>query len=77
MQPTRRRTAQTGLVLAALVLLLAAAALAAFCWWGLYTAAGRQRFDEMDGIYPLLAGVVGAMAALAAGALLLVAWARR
>jgi len=31
----------------------------AFAAWGLYTPAGRTRFDEMDGIYPYLSGFVG------------------
>lgn len=31
----------------------------AFAAWGLYTSAGRTRFDEMDGIYPYLSGLLG------------------
>ncbi|MCM8534755.1 MAG: hypothetical protein NE334_02335 [Lentisphaeraceae bacterium] len=30
-----------------------AIALTAFGWWGLKTKAGREKFDEMDGIYTL------------------------
>jgi hypothetical protein len=31
----------------------------AFGWWGANTAAGRQRFDEMAGIIPIAALVIG------------------
>ena len=31
----------------------------AFGWWGANTAAGRQRFDEMAGIIPIAALVLG------------------
>ena len=30
-----------------------------FGWWGANTAAGRQRFDEMDGIIPVASLVLG------------------
>jgi hypothetical protein len=43
----------------ALVLAVAGAALAVFGWWGIYTAAGMRRFDEMDGLIPFFAGVAG------------------
>ncbi len=33
--------------------------LIAFGWWGSNTAAGRHRFDEMAGIIPIAAMVVG------------------
>ena len=39
----------------ALLLLLVACGLAGFGWWGVYTPAGRQRFDEMAGMIPLAA----------------------
>jgi len=41
--------------------LLASLALGSFAWWGTSTAAGRARFDEMDGIYPLGAGLLAAL----------------
>lgn len=41
--------------------LLASLALGAFAWWGTSTATGRARFDEMDGIYPLGAGLLAAL----------------
>jgi hypothetical protein len=44
---------------------------------GLFTVAGRQSYDEMDGLYPLIAGVAAAIMALGAAALMLVAWVRR
>ena len=48
-------------ILAALAL-----ALAAFAWWGLYTASGAVAFDEMDGLIPFFAGVLAAMLAIGA-----------
>jgi hypothetical protein len=30
-----------------------------FGWWGLFTVAGRQQFDEMAGMIPLIAGCAG------------------
>lgn len=36
-----------------------------FGWWGLNTVAGRRQFDEMAGMIPLGAGVIGAVALLA------------
>lgn len=44
---------------AILVLAMAGAALALFGWWGIYTAAGMRRYDEMDGLIPFFAGVAG------------------
>jgi len=35
--------------------------LLAFGYWGMETPAGQHRFDEMDGIIPFAAGVVGAV----------------
>lgn len=40
-------------------LILAGLACLAFAAWGIYTPAGRTRFDEMDGIYPYLGGFLG------------------
>lgn len=34
-------------------------ALVLFGWWGIYTAAGMRRYDEMDGLIPFFAGVAG------------------
>lgn len=58
------RLARTSIALATI-----AVALGIFCWWGLFSAAGQRRFDEMDGMYPFFAGV-GAVV-LALGALML------
>jgi hypothetical protein len=30
-----------------------------FAWWGLQTTAGRHAFDEMAGIIPVVAGILG------------------
>ena len=49
------------------MLVLTGAALLVFGWWGVETPAGRQRYDEMDGIIPFAVGVLGAIL-LAAGA---------
>lgn len=46
--------------------LLTSLALGTFAWWGTSTAAGRARYDEMDGLYPLGAGISAAMALLIA-----------
>ena len=43
---------------------LLAIGLAVFCWWGLFTSAGRRAFDEMAGMIPWFAGVLAAVAAL-------------
>lgn len=45
--------------IAALVLAVVGAALVVFGWWGIYTAAGMRRYDEMDGLIPFFAGVAG------------------
>ncbi|HVG46260.1 MAG TPA: hypothetical protein VM890_16065 [Longimicrobium sp.] len=58
------------------VLEVAGALLAAFGWWGQETAAGLRRFDEMAGIIPFAAGVLGALL-LVAGIALDVAAARK
>jgi len=54
-RPRRRARAAAG------VLAVAGAALLAFGWWGVETSAGRQRYDEMDGIIPFATGVLGAI----------------
>jgi hypothetical protein len=51
---------------AALILAVAGAALLAFGFWGAQTAAGRHRFDEMDGIIPVAAGTLGGFCLIAA-----------
>lgn len=48
------------------IFLLAAALLIGFAYWGQYTDAGHRAFDEMDGIYPFVAGPLGTMLAAAA-----------
>ena len=45
----------------ALLLAVIGGLLLAFGWWGVETAAGRRRYDEMDGIIPFAAGVLGAL----------------
>ena len=37
----------------------------AFGVWGLFTDAGRARFDEMDGLIPFFGGVAGAILIIA------------
>ena len=54
---------------AALIIALVAVALGGFAVWGMFTRAGRQRFDEMDGMYPFFAGIAGAALLLVAGVL--------
>ncbi|HEU4561730.1 MAG TPA: hypothetical protein VFS20_28150 [Longimicrobium sp.] len=44
---------------AAAVLAIIGFALAVFGWWGIYTAAGMRRYDEMDGLIPFFGGVAG------------------
>jgi len=51
-----------------LLVLVVAAALTAFGWWGCNTAAGRQRFDEMAGIIPTASLFLGLLSG--AGAIL-------
>lgn len=46
------------------VLGLLAIGLCVFSWWGLMTTAGRQRFDEMAGMIPLLSVGAGIIAGL-------------
>ena len=48
-------------------LLLLAVLLIGFAFWGQYTLAGQHAFDEMDGLFPFVAGPLGTMlAAIAA-----------
>ncbi|TCH96807.1 hypothetical protein EJV46_19740 [Roseococcus sp. SYP-B2431] len=51
---------------AALICLFLSVLLGSFAWWGLFTAAGNQAFDEMDGMIPFAAGVLGAFLAISA-----------
>jgi len=60
----------------ALVLILGAAALGTFFYWGVYTAAGRHQFDEMAGIIPYSAGLLAFILATVATVLFLIAWKR-
>jgi TRAP-type C4-dicarboxylate transport system permease small subunit len=48
------------------VLLLSAALLVGFAFWGQYTLAGGHAFDEMDGLYPFVAGPLGTLLAAVA-----------
>lgn len=54
-----------------ILLLVGAALLIAFSYWGQYTLAGHRAFDEMDGLYPFVAGPFGT---LLAGAAALIGW---
>jgi len=56
----------TNLRVAASLTLAFAAVLGVFSWWGLFTSSGGRVFDEMDGMYPFLAGCVSALIAVAA-----------
>ncbi len=60
----------------ALGLILAAAALGTFFYWGVFTLAGHHRFDEMAGIIPYAAGLLAFILALVAAVLFLIAWKR-
>lgn len=55
-------------------LLLLAALLIGFSFWGQYTLAGQHAFDEMDGLYPFVAGPLGTLLAAIAA---LTAWLAR
>ena len=52
-------------------LLLVAIALGGFSWWGTSTATGRARYDEMDGLYPVGAGLLASICVTLA---LVLAW---
>jgi hypothetical protein len=43
-----------------LIVQILAAGLLGFGWWGSATAAGMRMFDEMAGILPFVAGLLGA-----------------
>jgi hypothetical protein len=63
---------------AAAVLAIIGLALVVFGWWGIYTAAGMRRYDEMDGLIPFFAGVAGLfLLALAGMVALFAAWRSR
>lgn len=47
--------------MAAVLLLVLALACEAFAYWGLKTQPGREAFDEMAGIVPLGASLLGAL----------------
>ncbi|WP_447753209.1 hypothetical protein [Sphingopyxis fribergensis] len=55
-------------------LLVFAALLIGFSFWGQYTLAGHHAFDEMDGLYPFVAGPLGTLLAAIAA---LIAWRAR
>lgn len=44
-----------------IALLLLGCAGLGFGWWGTYTVAGHRAYDEMDGIYPAVAGLFGGL----------------
>ena len=46
--------------IAAILCLTSAILLAGFAWWGLASDRGRRMFDEMDGMIPYFAGLLGA-----------------
>lgn len=58
----------------AIVLAVIAIGLAVFGWWGVYTTAGNRRFDEMDGLIPLFAGVIAVVVFAVAMLLAVLAW---
>jgi hypothetical protein len=43
------------------ILVISGLALMAFSYWGVETESGRRAYDEMDGIIPIAAGVLGAL----------------
>ena len=45
--------------------------LLAFCWWGVFTAAGQAEFSEMAGLLPFYAGALGGAIILLTGLLYL------
>jgi hypothetical protein len=62
----------------ALSLLVVGVGLATFGWWGAFTAAGRHRYDEMDGIIPMASFYLGCAVGVGAVIWLLVsAWRAR
>jgi hypothetical protein len=67
----------TPLRTAAAVLAVAGAGLVGFGWWGVNTAAGQRRYDEMAGMIPFFAEVAGAILLVVAFLLLLLSARRR
>jgi hypothetical protein len=61
----------------AAVLAVSGALLLAFGWWGMETVAGRRRYDEMAGMIPEFAGMLGVLLLVAAAVLALIAVAER
>jgi hypothetical protein len=59
--------------LLALILAIVALPLGIFAWWGTSTAKGRAKYDEMDGLYPMGAGVLAGVLIVAAILLALIA----
>jgi len=55
--------------LAGIFLAVVATGAGVFAWWGLFTAAGQRRYDEMDALYPALAGIAAAVLLIAGTAL--------
>ena len=51
--------------------------LMAFGYWGLQTAAGGKAFDEMDGMIPFGAGVLGVALLIVAAVTAVVSFCRR
>ena len=65
------------LVRVAIVLVALAVPLLAFGWWGMNTAAGQRAYDEMAGMIPFWAGVLGGLLLAAAAVLGVVMLVRR
>lgn len=51
--------------IAAILAILLGLGLMAFGWWGQNSAAGKAKYDEMDGILPWIAMILGGMVAVA------------
>lgn len=60
----------------ALILILVAAALGSFFYWGAHTLAGQHQFDEMAGIIPYGAGLLAVILTIVAAVLFFMAWKR-
>ena len=61
----------------AFVLLSLGLFLVAFGWWGVQTRAGRAAFDEMAGMIPFFAGVLGGVCVVVAAVIAAVVHWRR
>ena len=62
----------------AAILAIAGALLVAFGYWGIETNAGRRAFDEMAGMIPWGAGVLGSVLVVVGATLLAIGrWRRR